>query len=106
MRVSVFELRQQADRAARVVGSLRAQPSWLVKLGLLAGLVALAAIGLLVLIPAIVIAGVVFVIGLVFALLRGVIAAVTGGLGRGWRTVSRPGSDAEGRRNVRIRGPM
>lgn len=97
MRIAFTNFHQQAARAGRFVGAVRAQPSWLVKLVVLGVLVALAAIGLLVLIPAVVLGLAAAVVGggviLARSAVRGVLAWLAGGFRRG---------DGAGRRNVRV----
>ncbi len=97
MRIAFTNIHQHAARAGRFVGTMRAQPSWLVKLVLLGVLVALAAVGLLVLIPAVVLGLAVAVVGggviLVRSAARGVVAWFAQAVRRG---------DASGRRNVRV----
>ncbi len=97
MRVVFSSFHQHAARFGRVAGAVRAQPSWLMKLVLLALIVGLAALGLLVIIPAVLLA-------LVVLLLGGIVAGIRGAIRRtaSWFYTSVRRGDASGRRNVRV----
>lgn len=97
MQVRFQSFFEQTQRVGRVAGMLRSQPSWLVKLAVLAALVALAAIGLLVLIPAVLLALAVFVIGAGVMLIRGVVRSIAA-----WFHGLFGTRDDAGRRNVRV----